>query len=53
MAIHLNLIKERRKDNNTLHGVILSDATFKEKLEAVREANPLFYLLTPTPKKGK
>ena len=44
---------KKNPHENTLTGVILSDATFKEKLEAVRETNPLFYLLTPKPKKGK
>lgn len=32
---------------------ILTGATLAEKVEAVREFNPYFYLLTPTPKKGK
>jgi len=57
MAIYLSPIKGKHISNDSLHGVILSDATFQEKLEAVRGANPLFYLLTPIPKpkpkKGK
>ena len=29
--------------------MLLSKATFAEKVEAIREVNPYFYLLTPEP----
>lgn len=29
--------------------LVLSKATFAEKVEAIREVNPYFYLLTPQP----
>ena len=44
---------KKNPHENTLTGVILSDATLAQKVEAIRETNPLFYLLTPKPKKGK
>jgi len=37
---------------NTLNR-ILSATTMAEKIEAIRESNPYFYLLTPKPKKEK
>jgi hypothetical protein len=45
--------KTKNPHENTLAGVILSNATLEEKIEAIRVANPFFYLLTPKPKKGK
>jgi hypothetical protein len=54
------MIKKRGRGNatkdpyeNSLMKVILSDATFIEKVEAIRASNPFFYLLTPKPQKGK
>jgi hypothetical protein len=44
---------KKNPHENTLMGVILSDVTLEEKIEAIRETNPFFYLLTPKPKKGK
>jgi len=46
-------MKLKKKVEPTLHSVILSDATFAQKIEAVRASNPYFYLLTPKPQKGK
>lgn len=48
-----NAKKKSDPHANTLMGVILSDATLAQKVEAIRNANPYFYLLTPKPKKGK
>lgn len=46
--------KDFKKDvGSTMLSVVLSDATFAEKVEAVRKVNPYFYLLTPKPRKGK
>jgi hypothetical protein len=48
-------LAQRIKDDyarNTLSR-ILSGATLAEKIEAIREFNPYFYLLTPKPKKEK
>jgi len=44
-------LKQKEKDNyarNTLNR-ILSGATLAQKIEAIRESNPYFYLLTPKP----
>jgi hypothetical protein len=38
---------------NSLMRIILSDASFEEKVRVVKLHNPYFYLLTPKPKKGK
>ena len=49
----MNKKQFKNPHENTLMGVILSDATFEAKVNAVRASNPYFYLLTPKPKKGK
>lgn len=58
-SIHLHKPKDRRikgtwrkKDAHeaTLLSRVLTSATFAEKIEAIREVNPYFYLLTPLPK---
>ena len=58
-SIHIHKPKDRRikgtwrkKDAHeaNLLSRVLSSATFAEKIEAIREVNPYFYLLTPLPK---
>ena len=58
-SIHLHKPKDRRikgtwrkKDafEANLLSRVLSSATFAEKIEAIREVNPYFYLLTPLPR---
>ena len=39
--------REREALQNSLLSRILSSDTFAEKVEAIREVNPYFYLLTP------
>ena len=43
-------LKPRRKQDaheGSMLSRVLSSATFAEKIEAIREHNPYFYLLTP------
>lgn len=42
----------RGKDafESSLLSRVLTSATFAEKIEAIREVNPYFYLLTPLPR---
>ena len=58
-SIHIHKPKDRRvkgtwrkKDafEANLLSRVLSSATFAEKIEAIREVNPYFYLLTPLPR---
>lgn len=42
--------KPKKPEPITLQGIILSDASWDVKLEAIRGTNPLFYLLTPRPR---
>jgi len=47
-------LKPRRKKDaheGSLLSRVLSSASFAEKIEAIREYNPYFYLLTPLPQK--
>lgn len=49
-------LKPRRKRDaheGSLLSRVLSSATFAEKIEAIRESNPYFYLLTPLPRKER
>jgi hypothetical protein len=39
--------REREALQNSLLSRILSSDTFAQKVEAIREVNPYFYLLTP------
>jgi hypothetical protein len=39
--------REREAISNSLLSRVLSSDTFAQKIEAIRETNPYFYLLTP------
>jgi len=39
--------REREATANSLLSRVLSSDTFAQKIEAIRETNPYFYLLTP------
>lgn len=45
--------KHKDAHEGSLLSRVLSSATFAEKIEAIRECNPYFYLLTPLPRKEK
>ena len=42
--------REREATANSLLSRVLSSDTFAQKIEAIRETNPYFYLLTPIEK---
>ena len=43
--------REREAITNSLLSRVLSSDTFAQKVEAIRETNPYFYLLTPVKEK--
>ena len=45
--------REREATQNSLLSRVLTSATFAEKIEAIRETNPYFYLLTDVPTKER
>jgi hypothetical protein len=45
--------KIKKTDDFGVLNVIVSNATFAQKMEAIRASNPYFYLLTPKPQPKK
>jgi hypothetical protein len=45
--------REREASRSSLLNRVLTSATFAEKIDAIREHNPYFYLLTDVPTKEK